>query len=112
MLAVGLPAVETSGLAAFFAVTLAADGLLRPTAGVDAGQDSAISMPNTSATNASSSTLRAAGRFLDSGRPVLTRPMRSLASTRRKAKRNSGCWSSRAPTPYSTAATCLHIDAQ
>ena len=35
--AVGFRAVETAGLAAFFAVTLPADGLLRPAAGLAGG---------------------------------------------------------------------------
>ena len=36
---------------------------------------------------------------------------KSASSTARRRNSNSGRWSSRAPTPYRTAATCLHIDA-
>ena len=39
------------------------------------------------------------------------RPTRSFSSTARSRNSNSGFASSRAPTPYSTAATCLHIEA-
>ena len=36
----------------------------------------------------------------------------SFQSTPRRRKKSSGCWSSRAPIPYKTAATCLHMSAQ
>jgi hypothetical protein len=68
----GFRVVEAAGVAVFFAVTLAADDLLRPAAGFVGGEASAISRPNTSATSASSSTLPVVGRFLDLGRPAPT----------------------------------------
>src|SRR4030095_9604787 len=37
---------------------------------------------------------------------------RSCCSTSRSLNRSSGCTSSRAPTPYKTAATCLHMRAE
>src|SRR5258708_38594558 len=43
--AVGFLTVETAGLAAFFAVTLPADGLLRPAAGLAGGEACGTSMP-------------------------------------------------------------------
>ncbi|KVN42961.1 hypothetical protein WJ64_31410 [Burkholderia ubonensis] len=71
-----------------------------------------ISIPNTSPRVAVSRTLPDAGATpaADNLAPVLS--TRSAASTPRSMKSNSGCWSSRAPAPYNTAATCLHIDAQ
>ena len=57
----GFRVVEAADLAAFFAVTLAMTGLV----GFVGGEASAISMPNTSASSALSSTLPVAGRFLD-----------------------------------------------
>ena len=65
VLAGGFRVVAVADLAAFFAVTLTAAGFFRATAGLVGGKTSAISIPNTSASNASSSTLRVAGRFPD-----------------------------------------------
>ena len=47
----------------------------------------------------------------DIGKAASTCPTRSVSSTARSRNSNSGFASSRAPTPYSTAATCLHIEA-
>ena len=94
-----------------FLIPVAVDAW-RGAAGFFAGATSAISMPNTSARCASSSTLPVVGLCLDLRRPAPACATRSLGSTRRNAKISSGWLSRRAPTPYSTAATCLHMDAQ
>ena len=41
-----------------------------------------------------------------------TADTRSFGSTLRSRNNCSGSWSSRTPTPYNTAAACLHISAQ
>src|SRR5208282_2187208 len=73
--------------------------LWRGAAGCVAGVTSAMSMSNTSARSTSSSTLLAVGLCRDLRRPAAASATRSLGSTRRKAKINSGWLSRRAPTP-------------
>ena len=70
----------------------------------------AMSRPNIADTSSASSTLPAAGPRFVIGRTVSTCATRSFSSTARSRNSSSGCRSSRAPTPYSTAATCLHIE--
>ena len=65
VLAGGFWVAAVADLAAFFAVTLTAAGFFRAAAGFVGSKTSAISIPNTSASSASSSTLRVAGRFPD-----------------------------------------------
>ena len=70
-----------------------------------------MSRPNSAAISSVSSTLPAPGAASPSAAPF--RYWQPDPSRRPRADRNSnsGFRSSRAPTPYSTAATCLHIDA-
>ena len=71
----------------------------------------AMSRPKMAETSSVSRTFPTAGPFFDMGRAWSILATRSFSFTARRRNRSSGLSSSRAPTPYSTAATCLHIDA-
>src|SRR6266498_1494300 len=94
----GLRFVVVATLTAASAILVAVD-LWRWVVGFFAGATSAISMPNTSAKRASSSTLPTGAPLFVFGRPAPPRVTRSLPLTRRRVNRNTGCSSKRAPTP-------------
>src|SRR5690606_37055127 len=82
---------------------------VRGAGGVGGGSNS-MSTPKIAVRSSASSTRpRAAGT-------IPARPNEALSSasgsTARSENSSSGAWSRRAPTPYSVAATCLHIPAQ
>src|SRR5580693_4489589 len=93
----------------FFArFALSGTGTERP---VLAAGLAAISNPKSSERSSPPRTF-AAGPFLVSGNATSAWAINSFSSTPWSLKRSSGCWSKRAPMPYRTAATCLHISAQ
>src|SRR5436309_2474275 len=72
---------------------------------------SSSSIPNTADSRSSAMRLPAAGRARETA-PVVADLSSSAWSTWRSTKNSSGLASRRMPTPYRTAATCLHTSAE